>query len=212
MTRGQRVTFRRQLITSPCEGSHLRPTKNVMGMDVRVADDETPRAAPDLAGKGVRAFNHRSGQRFSAHHNGWNHVPDVYRCLGELTYMTGMLAQVFGHMTSSMRVQLDAGHVAIDPGTPYEGNPELAVETACAALAAAERAARLVYGALAEAQNASKAASKPVRTSMARTTDVTSAATVDDMRTLRRCRDGLGTLGSGCGELAAPCPTRSRRC
>src|SRR4051812_588584 len=105
-----------------------------MSFPIDVEDDGSPRAALALAGQGVRAFNHRSDQRFVSHRNGWNYVPDVYRCLGELTYLTGMLPQIFQHMTASMDAQLEQGHIPIDPGTMFDGNPAAAIQTADAAL------------------------------------------------------------------------------
>lgn len=130
-----------------------------MTFPIDVDDDGSPRAALDIAGQGVRAFNHRSAQRFDSQRNGWNYVPDVYRCIGELTYLTGMLPQVFDHMTTSMRAQLDEEQIAIDAGTTFAGDPSRAVETACAALAESAGVARALYAALAAAQVAINAAS-----------------------------------------------------
>lgn len=121
-----------------------------------VEDDGSGRAALDIAGQAVRAFNHRTNTRFddvSQGRTGWNHVPDVYRCLGELTYLTGGLRQVIEHMSSAMKAQLEAGGVGADVGSPYEGRPEDAVTAAQVALGAAEAAATNLYAAFATAQN-----------------------------------------------------------
>ena len=63
-----------------------------------VEDDVSGRAVLDIAGRAVRAFNHRSSNTHFDDVNrgrtGWSHVPDVYRCLGELIYLTGGLRQV----------------------------------------------------------------------------------------------------------------------
>lgn len=112
-----------------------------MSRPIDAEDDGTPCAALDVAGQAVRAFNHRSGPRFSGYRNGWTHVPDVYRCLGKLTYLTGGLRQVVDHMSEATQAQLEAGHVAADNGSTYEGRPEQAIAAARAALAAASMSA-----------------------------------------------------------------------
>ena len=114
----------------------------------------TPSAALDIAGQAVRSFNHRTNTRFSDHRDGWNHVPDVYRCLGELTYLTGGLRQAIWHMSEAMQAQLEVGHVDADPGSQYDGRPEQAVAAACAALAHARSAASRLYAELDAAQTA----------------------------------------------------------
>ena len=108
----------------------------------------------DIAGQAVRAFNHRTNTRFSEYRNGWNHVPDVYRCLGELTYLTGGLRQAIWHMSEAMQAQLQAGHVAADFGSEYDGQPEQAVASACAALADARAAVARLHSGLDSAQAA----------------------------------------------------------
>lgn len=115
----------------------------------------TPSAALDIAGQAVRASNHRTGTRFAdCGRHGWNHVPDVYRCLGELTYLTSGLRQAIWHMSEAMQAQLESGHVGVDPGSPYDGRPEQAIATACAALAAARTTAARLYAELDGAQTA----------------------------------------------------------
>lgn len=121
-----------------------------------VEDNGTGRAALDVAGQAVRAFNHRTNTRFDDASQGrteWNHVPDVYRCLGELTYLTGGLRQVIEHISSAMKAQLEADGVGADPGSTYEGRPEDAITAARAALGAAEAAATNLYAAFETAQN-----------------------------------------------------------
>ncbi len=121
-----------------------------------VADDGSGRAALDIAGQAVRAFNHRTNTRFddvSRGRIGWSYVPDVYRCLGELTYMTGGLRQVIEHMSSAMKAQLEAGGVGADAGSTYEGRPEDAIAEARAALGVAEAAATNLYAAFETAQS-----------------------------------------------------------
>src|SRR4051794_30441895 len=83
-------------------------------------DDGTPRAALDLAGQAVRAFNHRSSARFHPGRDGWQYPSDAYRALGELTYLTGALPQVFAHIAASLSAQLEQGHIASTtaPATP----------------------------------------------------------------------------------------------
>jgi hypothetical protein len=54
-------------------------------------DDGTPRAALDVAGQAVRAFNHRSATRFDPCRDGWQYPSDAYRALAELIYLTGAL-------------------------------------------------------------------------------------------------------------------------
>ena len=114
----------------------------------------TPSETPDIAGQAVRAFNHRTDTRFADYRNGWNHVPDVYRCLGELTCLTGGLRQAVWHMSEAMQAQLQAGHVAADSGSEYDGRPEHAIASACAALDAARAAAARLYAEFDAAQSA----------------------------------------------------------
>lgn len=122
-------------------------------------DDGSPRAALEVAGQAVRAFNHRSATRFDSCRKGWQYPSDAYRALGELTYLTGLLPQVFDHIASSLRAQLEQGHIEIDYGTAYAGSPEAAIAGASAALVRATQDARHLYRALATAQNAINAAS-----------------------------------------------------
>lgn len=125
-----------------------------MSYSIDVEDNGSPGAALDAAGQAVRDFNHRSTTRFQDQQEGWRYVPDVYRCLGELTYLVGMLPQVTQHMSQAMQYQLEQGHVGIDRGSDYEGRPEQAITAARAALALAEGAAHELYGAYAAAQTA----------------------------------------------------------
>jgi hypothetical protein len=122
-------------------------------------DDGTPRAALDLAGQAVRAFNHRSSARFHPGRDGWQYPSDAYRALGELTYLTGALPQVFAHIAASLRTQLELGHIGIDHGTRFADNPAAAIEAASTALASATHAAHRMYRGLADAQTAINAAS-----------------------------------------------------
>lgn len=119
-----------------------------------VSTEMTPSAVLDIAGQAVRTFNHRTNTRFFDYRNGWNHVPDVYRCLGELTYLTSGLRQAIWHMSEAMQAQLAAGHVAADTGSQYDRRPEQAVAAACAALAHARTAASRLYAELDAAQSA----------------------------------------------------------
>jgi hypothetical protein len=113
-------------------------------------DDGTPRGALDLAGQAVRWFNHRSSLRFDPNSDGWLYVPDAYRCLGELTYLTGMLPQVAQHISASMRAALEDGHIGLDQDAP--GTPDSAIDEATAALDRARLAAQQLYRAWADAQ------------------------------------------------------------
>jgi hypothetical protein len=122
-------------------------------------DDGTPRAALDLAGQAVRAFNHRSSARFHPGRDGWQYPSDAYLALGELTYLTGALPQVFAHIAASLRAQLEQGNIGIDHGTSYADNPAAAIEAASTALASATHAAHRMYHGLAGAQTAINAAS-----------------------------------------------------
>jgi hypothetical protein len=128
-------------------------------MNVPIDEDGTPRAALDVAGQAVRAFNHRSAERFDPRRAGWQYPSDAYRVLGELTFLTGALPQVLRHIGASLRAQLEQGHIAIDHGTTYAGNPQAAIDAASMARDSATQAARHIYRALAAAQNATNAAS-----------------------------------------------------
>jgi len=118
-----------------------------------VEDDGSGRAALDIAGQAVRAFNHRTVARFDTHRrSGWNHVPDAYRVLGELKYLTSSLRQVIEHMNGALQHSLDDGHVGADIGSDYEGKPEEAIAKARAALTHAEANAESMYSAFETAQ------------------------------------------------------------
>lgn len=124
----------------------IRPSKH--------EDQDDAAASLDLAGQAVRAFNHRTNTRFASYPNGWNHVPDVYRCLGELIYLTSGLRQAIHHLSEAMQAQLEVGYVAGDAGSTYDGRPELAIATARAALAVARRSAAQMYAEFDLAQTA----------------------------------------------------------
>ncbi len=85
---------------------------------------------------------------------GWLYPNDAYRSLGELTYLAGALPQVFQHIASSPRHQLEEGHIGIDYGSRYADNPAAAIEAASVALERATQAAHQMYRGLADAQNA----------------------------------------------------------
>lgn len=119
-----------------------------------IATAVTPSAALDIAGQAVRSFNHRTNTRFSGYRDGWNHVPDVYRCLGELTYLASGLRQTIWHMSEAMQAQLEDGLVDADPESQYDGRPDLAIAVACAALARARTAASRLYAEFDSAQSA----------------------------------------------------------
>jgi hypothetical protein len=118
-----------------------------------VEDDGTPRAALDVAGQGVRAFNHRTAERFNDRADGWSFPNDAYRALGELTYLVGALPQVLQHIMSSLRDALEQGHVGIDRGEQYEGHPELAIEAVSVAMEKATQAVHQMYRGVANAQS-----------------------------------------------------------
>jgi hypothetical protein len=123
-----------------------------MTFAIDVEDDGSPQAALDLAGQSVRAFNRRSSPRFWPQQAGWRYPSDAYSALGELTYLTGCLPQVFQHIIGALRCQLEQGHIRIDPGTEYASHPETTVNAARVALDRATLSAHQMYEAIAAAQ------------------------------------------------------------
>lgn len=121
---------------------------------LNVDDDRTPKAALDVAGQGVRSFNHRSHVRFSDT-IGWTYPSDGYRALGEITYLLGGLAQALTHISESIEGSLNAGELGLDVGeTVYGGNAAAAVADCRDALAAAGRQLGLAHGEVSKAQSA----------------------------------------------------------
>jgi hypothetical protein len=121
-------------------------------------DDGTPRAALDIAGQGVRAYNHRTLRRFEPDHDGWWYVGDAYDSLGELSYLAGALPQALQQTMSAIRAAAEAGHIGTDPGSRYDGDPAAAVGAASVALERAIVAAQQLSTAVADAQRAINAA------------------------------------------------------
>lgn len=119
-----------------------------------VVDDGTPVDALDVAGQAVRDFNHRSISLPRPDRDGWTYPSDMYRALGELTYLAGGLPQAFEQITAALMHQAGQGHIDIDRGTVWEGDPAGAVAAAAAALDDARRAAHAMYDGIAAAQNA----------------------------------------------------------
>lgn len=120
-----------------------------------VEDDRIPGLRVERGdSQGVRDFNHRSIGRLEASRPGWQFPADAYRALGELRYLAGGLPQSFEHIIRALRGQLDQGHIRIDPGTEWEGNPAGAVEAVSVALSHAAQAARQMYRGITDAQSA----------------------------------------------------------
>lgn len=121
-----------------------------------IDDDGTPRAALDIAGQAVRDANHRViGRPLSpGSGDGWQYPGDVYRCVGELTYLTAGLAQLIAQLSGALSDQHQAGHVDIWTEDPWAGNPDGAVTAAVEALRAATVQAGQMSAALATAHTA----------------------------------------------------------
>jgi hypothetical protein len=121
-------------------------------------DDGTPAKALDIAGQGIRDFNHRSGGGFKPGKLGWEYPSNAYRALGELTYLAGGLPQAFEQIIAALRQQQDEGLIKIDAGSEWAGKPAGAIEAASAALERASQAAHAMYQGIADAQTAINAA------------------------------------------------------
>ncbi len=124
------------------------------GFSSQVEDDGSPACALNVAGQGVRDFNHRSIRRLEAGRPGWQFAADACQALGELRYLADGLPQSFEQIIRALRGQLDQGHIKIDPGTEGEGNPAGAVEPVSVALSDAAQAARQMHRGITDAQSA----------------------------------------------------------
>jgi hypothetical protein len=122
-------------------------------------DDGTPAAAANIAGEAIRDLNHRTFAVPSRHMSGWGYPSDAYRVLGSLGYLAGGLPQVLEQISRFVFQLQDAGHVGIDVGTQWEGNPAGAIEAATLALRAARQAAGILYTSTNAAQQAIAGAS-----------------------------------------------------
>jgi hypothetical protein len=122
-------------------------------------DDGTPAAAANIAGEAIRDLNHRTFAGPGRHMSGWEYPSDAYRVLGSLGYLAGGLPQVLEQIDRFLVQLQDAGHVGIDTGTQWEGNPAGAIEAATLALRAARQAAGTLYTSTNAAQQAIAGAS-----------------------------------------------------
>lgn len=129
---------------------------NVSDHEALIEDDGSPRAALDIAGQAVRSANRRTIGRPLAPGagEGWEHPADVYRCVGELAYLTGGLNQIIKQLAAALADQHQAGHVGIWAGDPWAGNPDGAVAAAADAFHDAATHASLMGTALAVAHTA----------------------------------------------------------
>jgi len=64
--------------------------------------------------------------------------------LGELRYLAGGLPQSFEHIIRALRGELEQGHIKIDPGTEWEGNPVGAVSVVLSDILALPQPSRTV--------------------------------------------------------------------
>ena len=124
----------------------------------QIPDDGQPITALGVAGQAVRDFNHRSLRGMSPDRLGWRWVPDVYRALGELTYLAGGLRQALEQISTALEQELRHHRIRIDPRTRYSDDPGGAVDAATVALHRAIQAAQLLSRGVAEAQTAINAA------------------------------------------------------
>jgi hypothetical protein len=124
----------------------------------QVEDDGTPARALDIAGQGVRDFNHRSLGRFKIGKPGWEYPSNAYSALGELTYLPGGLPQAFEQIMAALRDVHEQGLIKIDAGDRWAGDPAGAIEAASVALEHASQAAQQMYRGISDAQNAISAA------------------------------------------------------
>jgi hypothetical protein len=103
---------------------------------------------------GCTRLNHRSFGWFKLGKPGWQHPSNAYHALGELTYLFGGLEQAFQQIIGALRHQLEEGHIKIDAGFEWDGNPAGAVDAASVALERATQAAHHMYRGIADAQSA----------------------------------------------------------
>lgn len=122
--------------------------------DAQIEDDETPRAALEAAGQAIRTAIHRTDGRplSPGARDGWQYPSDVYRCLGELTYLAGGLTQVIEQLSGAVVDQHLAGHVGFKAGDIWAGKPDAAVTAAADAFQTAADNAALTGAALTAAQ------------------------------------------------------------
>ena len=101
------------------------------------------------AAEAVRALNHRTLMRDSI-----AQPSEVYQLLGELYTLAGGLPQLLEQLSRALATQLDGGDMAIDPGSPYDDQADLAVADARQYLADAAASAQTIYQQLTAAQTA----------------------------------------------------------
>jgi hypothetical protein len=118
----------------------------------QVEDDGTPTKALDIAGQGLRDFNHRSAANMALDSHGWRYAPDAYSALRELTNLAAALPQALQQIIAALRHEADCNLIKIDEGSKFDGDPQAAVEAASVALGSATQAAQQMYWSVAEAQ------------------------------------------------------------
>lgn len=114
-----------------------------------------PLSAAELAqeaAEAVRALSHVT--IFPDGDGGLRYPADVYATLGELATLGHRLPQAVRQLTAFLHRQHQAGHVAIDAGTRYAGDPAAAVEGATVFLQVAEQLAEQLGAALDQAAQA----------------------------------------------------------
>jgi hypothetical protein len=98
------------------------------------------------ADESIRAINHITGWP-----HGMTYPSDAYTVISNLAALAAKLPQAFRQIDHTLHRWNAAGHVGIDRGRTYEGNPGGAVAETSRALAEAGNSAAELYTALDEA-------------------------------------------------------------
>ncbi|HEY3718414.1 MAG TPA: hypothetical protein VGL39_28150 [Jatrophihabitantaceae bacterium] len=108
--------------------------------DLPTFDGRDVREHAAAAAEAVRAINHITGWP-----HGMTYPSDAYSVLSRLAAVAAMLRQAFGQIDRQLAAWHAAGHVGIDRGTPFAGNPSGALATVTAALDEAAAGAEHLY-------------------------------------------------------------------
>lgn len=105
----------------------------------------------EAAAEAVRALNHATLPNGGG---GPRYPSGIYGTLAELATLANRLPQALQQLSTVLQRQHAAGHVAIDAGTRYAGEPAAAVDAAAVFMQVAEQLAVRLGAALGEASEA----------------------------------------------------------
>jgi hypothetical protein len=115
--------------------------------DLRTFDGRNVREHAIAADEAIRAINHIT----SWPHDGMTYPSDASDVVSSLAALARKLPQALSQIGDALHRWNAAGHVGIDRGRPYEGNPGGAIVETSRALAEASNSAAELYTALHDA-------------------------------------------------------------